>query len=107
MTTPLELLRRPFLKGPAITQANSSPDQWAGRTTLSSGSATVTVSTRQVNSDSLIWHGAEGNANVASGTNRVTEVKTISSAAYFTLGTQDGQAIPRDTILMWEIRKTT
>ncbi len=54
MTTPAELVRRGLLKGPLITMANSSPNQWAGQTTLSSGSATVTVSTFQVNSDCLI-----------------------------------------------------
>lgn len=108
MPTPVkETFYGPLLKGPMLTPANSAVNQWAGRTTLSSGSATVVVSTTLVNSDSLIMHNAEGNANVGSGTNRVTEVKTISSGGYFTLGTQDGQAIPRDTVLMWQIIKTS
>jgi len=55
MTTPLEALARGFLRGPLVTKANSSPNQWAGQTTINSGSATVTVSTFQVNSDSLIF----------------------------------------------------
>lgn len=78
MTTPAELIRRGLLRGPLITMASSSPNQWAGRTTLSSGSATVTVSTFQVNSDSLITLGVEaalpaayttlGRTAIASGT---------------------------------------
>lgn len=50
---PLELVQRALLRGPLITKINSSPNQWAGRTTISSGSASQVVSTFVVNSDSL------------------------------------------------------
>ena len=103
---PLELLFRPFLMGALRTRATSASNQWAGRTTLASGSATVVISTTRVASDSIVLYAALGNANVASGTNRVTEVKTISDGGYFTIGTQDGQAIPRDTTIIWEMRPT-
>lgn len=106
MPFPLEVLWRPLFKGPATVDARSTADRYAGRTVLSSGSATVTVSTTAVTSDSLIMAFMEGNANVASGTNRVTEVKTIADGAYFVLGTQDGQPIPRDTTIMWAIWRT-
>lgn len=53
-TPVLELLFRPFLKGPLHTKAGSAANQWAGLTTLGSGSATVTVSTNLVNSDSIL-----------------------------------------------------
>ena len=107
LITPIETQQRALQKGPMMFDTTSDANQFAGRTTLSSGSATVVISTTVVNSDSLIFHSREGNANVASGTNRVTEVKTISAGGYFTLGTEDGQAIPRDTTLMWEIRRSS
>ena len=59
MVFPLETFKRALDQGPTATKANSSPNQWAGRTTLSSGSATVTVSTFQVTSDAVIWRGVE------------------------------------------------
>lgn len=75
---PTQLQGRELLTGPLITRASSGPDQYAGRTTLSSGSATVTVSTQQVNSDSLIFAAVEaalvggyivqGRVSIASGT---------------------------------------
>lgn len=103
---PLELLFAPFMKGPSFIRTNSHGSQFAGRTTLNSGSATVVVSTNNVTSDSLIFFSMEGNANLSSGTAiRPTEVKTISDGNYFTIGTQDGIGIARDTVLMWEIKK--
>lgn len=102
-----EQIFRGLLRGPGHTKAQSATNQWAGRTTLASGSATVTVSTTVVGSDSIINLGIEGNANVASGTNRVVEVKTLSPGNFLTVGTQDGQAIPRDTTVHWMIWKTS
>ena len=52
--TPIELLQRPMIKSAPMIKTNSDAGQFAGRTTLSSGSATVTVSTRIVNSDSIL-----------------------------------------------------
>lgn len=54
MTNPIEVLQRPLFKAPAMVSVSSDAAQYAGRTTLSSGSATVTVSTNAVNSDSII-----------------------------------------------------
>ena len=53
--TPLELLFAPFFKGPSFMRTNSHGAQFAGRTTISSGSATQVVSTANVTSDSLIF----------------------------------------------------
>ena len=65
MKSPLELLFGAQFKGPAMVDVRShATKQFAGRTTLNSGSATVTVSTAAVKSDSLIWVGLEGNANL-------------------------------------------
>jgi len=102
-----EQIFRGLLRGPATTKAVSATNQHAGVTTLSSGSATVVISTTVVNSDSIILHAPLGNANLGSGVAlRSTEVKTISSGGYFTLGTNDGVAHPRDTKIMWMIFKT-
>ena len=54
--TPIELLYRALLKGPLMTLTASRANQFAGRTTISSGSASQVVSTNVVNSDSLIAH---------------------------------------------------
>lgn len=51
---PLELLFAPFFKGPSFIRTNSHGAQFAGRTTLASGSASQVVSTSNVASDSLI-----------------------------------------------------
>lgn len=104
---PLESLFGGWLKGPFRTRATSAANQFAGRTTIASGTATVVISTSIVNSDSLIFLGLEGNANVASGTGKTLEVKTISSGGYFTLGTQDGIGFGGSRILMWEVRRTS
>jgi len=61
---PRELLRGALLRGPNLIETQSGPQQFAGRTTLNSGSATITVSTFAVQSDSLIHIGKEGNANL-------------------------------------------
>lgn len=52
---PLELLFAPFFKGPSFIRTNSHGAQFAGRTTISSGSASQVVSTSNVASDSLIF----------------------------------------------------
>ena len=52
---PLELLFSPFFKGASFTRTNSHGAQFAGRTTIDSGSATQVVSTANVTSDSLIF----------------------------------------------------
>ena len=52
---PLEVLFSPWFRGPATIDINSDATQFAGRTTLSSGSASQVVSTANVKSDSLIY----------------------------------------------------
>ena len=52
---PLELLFSPFFKGASFMRTNSHAAQFAGRTTINSGSATQVVSTANVTSDSLIF----------------------------------------------------
>lgn len=86
---PLELLHRALLRGPLVTRATSDANQWAGRTTLNSGSATATVSTFQVNSDSLLSFSTQaalvagyttmGRTSIASG----IATATVSTVAVF------------------------
>lgn len=52
---PLELLFAPFFKGPSFYRTNSHAAQFAGRTTISSGSASQVVSTNNITSDSLLF----------------------------------------------------
>lgn len=97
-----------ILRGPLFARVNSNAGQYAGITTLASGSATVVVSTTQANSDTLFLLGQVGNANVASGAVKgPIEVKTISPGAWFTLGTIDGVAVARDTLVHWMALQTT
>ncbi len=51
----LESLFAPFFRGPSTIKTNSEKTQFAGRTTLGSGQASVTVSTAVVQSGSLIF----------------------------------------------------
>lgn len=67
---PLELLFAPFFKGPSFIRTNSHGAQFAGRTTISSGSASQVVSTSNVDSASLI----------------LPAVQTALPAAYLTQG---------------------
>ena len=50
----LEALFAPWFKGPSFIKISSNAAQFAGRTTINSGSATQVVSTSNVRSDSLI-----------------------------------------------------
>lgn len=101
-TTPIELLRRAFLKGPMMFDIRSSPDQFAGRTTLSSGSATVTVSTRQVNSDSLLKTFIEAALPAA-----YTTQGTISVVSGGTTGTASTTAVYSGQIVDFTVLNNT
>jgi adenylosuccinate lyase len=99
--------QRKLFGGPFRTQANSGPKQWAGRTLIASGSATVTVSTQSVKSDDLISYGVQIATAAASATNAAVEVKTIVEGGYFTMGYSDNTAKLGDRTIMWEIVRTS
>ncbi len=107
MARPLELLWRAFFRGPPFTLAASHQYQFAGRTTLSSGSATVVVSTSVVKSDSIILRTPESNTRQSSGVAQPIEVMSIADGSHFTFGTADGQALARDTTIMWMLLNTS
>lgn len=78
MTYPANRLVRALFADPPITDIASRNSQFAGRTSLASGSASVTVSTTAISSDSIIKIATQaalaaefvtqGRASVASGT---------------------------------------
>lgn len=104
----LEQLWRAMFRGVPSIKTQSANNQFAGRTTLNSGSATVTVSTTLVGSDSVILLGAQAPTNQASGVaNRSVEVKSINPTNHFIIGTSDGQAIARNTIVSWVLFKAS
>lgn len=71
---PAEVLHRPLLLSPMLVPANSESSQFVGRTTLASGSATVTVSTTNVTSDSIIPLTVQAALAAAYGTQGIIEV---------------------------------
>ena len=96
---PIETLFRPHLRGPLMTQAQSKSNQFAGLTTISSGSATQVVSTNAVNSDSILSLNVR--AALPSGYNTqgiVTVASGISTAAASTSAVYSGQSI----LLTWQ-----
>jgi hypothetical protein len=107
MQSPLEVLQSPSFKGPAIVDTRSTPDQWAGRTVLGSNAATVVVSTRSVNSDSIIGITKQFNAALpASGIAAGVCVRSINPGVSFIMGYDDGVARTDYALtLMWEIKR--
>lgn len=106
----LEALFAPFFKGPAtVTVAGSaSPKQFAGRTAIASGTASVVVSTAVVNSDSIINLSFQvASTSTASGTPfTYLVVNSIVSGTSFAITTQDGVGRHGGTV-MWEVRRTS
>lgn len=102
-----QIFRGMFRSAPSI-DARSRASQYAGRTTLNSGSATVTVSTTIVDSDSIILTGfASGDAaDVGSGLAKGIEVKSLNPGNAMVLGTVDGITMARDTTIMWVVFRT-
>lgn len=104
---PKEMLAGPRLGGPLMANPASNSGAFIGNTLVPSGSATVTVSTTEVNSDTMFFIGGIGVGNVASGAAKAFEVKSISPGNFFVLGSQDGVAAARDTTLSWMMLKTS
>ena len=103
-----ELLFKPTLRGPMRTRtAPTEPNAWAGRTTLNSGSATSTVSTTLIQSDSIIQYGIEANTRQDSGVGAAIEVMSIIDGSGFAFGTSGGETLARDTTIMWSLMRTS
>lgn len=104
--TPHEKLYAPMLEGPIGVRTNSSaPNQFTGRTTLGSGTAFVTVSTRLVNSDSYIALTPIPKATVASGQQWVTPMPmSLVEGVSFAIANVDGVGRAPGYDCCWEIR---
>ena len=103
-----ELLFKPTLRGPMRTRtAPTEPNAWAGRTTLNSGDATVTVSSTLIQSDSIVQIGVEANTRQDSGVGAAIEVMSIQDGVSFAFGTSGGETLARDTTIMWSLMKTS
>ncbi len=103
----LEQLFGAVFQGPPTTKANSNASQWAGLTTLNSGSTTAVVSTTNVKSNSIITYGVKASTVAASGMAlRPIEIVSLSSGNYFTFGSADGIAVAQSIQIMWNIYKT-
>lgn len=102
----LKYLRGKQLLGqPLWAPTASGPQQFAGRTALNSGSATVTVSTNVVEADSIILLTPQAHTNAVSGYLPL-DVRTISPGNFFTVGHADGAAKARDVTVMWMMIKS-
>lgn len=101
-----EQLWRGTLRGPLTTQIQSKVSQFAGRSTIASGSASVTVSTTAVKSDSIILYGIEADIRASSGVGVSVEITSVSDSNYFAFTYSDSQTLPpRGTTIMWQIMK--
>ncbi len=104
--TPLELLFGPHLKNAPLTDSTAGAGQFAGRTTLASGSSSVTVSTAMVNSNSIILAMSEvGSVGANSGGALV--VNSIVSGTSFALARSTANAVAWDDTVMWLLLRTT
>lgn len=97
--SPIELLFGAMFRGPSFVDPRSSAKQFAGRSTINSGSATVVVSTAAVKSDSLLYIGLEGNASrkILSG---VLNINSGSVAA-----TLSNAAVANDSVVLLTARQ--
>lgn len=102
MGRPIEQLSGAHFLYPPLTDTRSVGDAHAGRTTLSSGSASVTVSTNRVGSDSVILKTAEvASVGVGANSGGGIVVNSIVDGVSFAFAQATGVAVPWDTTVMW------
>ena len=75
--------------------APTEPNPWAGRTTLSAGDATVTVSSTLIQSDSIVQIGVESNTRQDSGVGAAIEAMSIQDGVSLAFGTSGGETLAR------------
>lgn len=91
MSRPSDIEQKPGFNVPKIydgmeMRQNSASDQWAGRSTIASGDTTVTVSTTNVKSDSLVF--ATLHLPVGSYANLEVSVHSLVDGGFITFGTE-------------------
>lgn len=95
------------LLSPFIVKANSAQaNKFAGTIAINSGTATVTVSTTSVKSDSIFQLSLQSLTDQSSGVGRGVEVRSIVDGGYFILGFADGKTQPRDVNVHWILINT-
>lgn len=105
--TPIESLFRSAIRGPLSFLTAAGPKQFAGLTSLASGTAFATVSTALVTSGMLINHSFAVATTVASGSGGpATCVSSIVDGVSFALGYVDGTGRGPGGTFMWELRRT-
>ena len=103
-----ELLYKGTLKGPLRTQTTGADAPWAGLTTLDSGSATVTVSTASVQSDSIVQFSTKvGTVGVGANSGANVVVASVVDAVSFAFARATGVAVPWDETMMWTLTRTS
>ena len=103
-----ELLFKPTLRGPMRTRTSGEQNPWAGRTTLSSGSATITVSTTLIQSNSIVRYGTQANSiGVAANSGGPIVAANVVDGVSFDFARATGVAVPWDETIMWEIVRTS
>ncbi len=103
-----ELLFKPTLRGPMRTRTTGEENPWAGRTVLASGSASVTVSTALIQSDSIVRYGTQPNSvGVAANSGGAVVVNSIVDSVSFAFARATGVAVPWDEAVMWEVLRTS
>ena len=100
--TPLEILHRPEFKHPPMLPQLTGAQQWNGRTTINSGSASVVVSNAMIASDQIVLHSVEvGSAGVNSGGG--IAVNSVVHGVSMALVRPTGNAVGWDDVVAWEI----
>lgn len=97
------------LRGPLNLAPGSGASLFGGRTTINSGSASVTVSTTNVKSDSIILGTVEvGSVGVLvnSGGGQIV-VNSIVQGTSFAFARADGDAVSWDDTIMWMLMNTS
>ena len=98
-----ELIFDGVQRGPLTTRANSSVNQWAGRTAVASGDSTVTVSSALVQSDSIVFTSIK--TSTASQQDVVVTVGCVVDSSYM-IFTTNNAIIDSDFTIHWEIKRT-
>jgi hypothetical protein len=104
-----EQLFNPYQRGPrtAPMSENRVTEPFVGRTTIDSGSTSVTVSTALVQADSLILKTVEvGSVGLAANSGGGIVVNSIVAGVSFAFARPTGVAVPWDDTVMWELIKS-
>src|SRR5262245_17099997 len=102
-----ELMFKQTLRGPVRTKTGGA-NPWAGRTTLNSGSVSVTVSTCIIQSNSILHMATfPASRGVAANSGGYIGVASVVDGRSFAFARATGVAVPWDEVISWEIVRTS